>query len=140
MPNIILSVLGLLLASATAGMSMSYAGDAMKGGADKALAASSISLGSQIASAVKLYDLQEGRKYAGPSLQGLVSAEYLSSIPENPAKAGSPIIAHDQEGQRIAGIPLGEDAQGVCATIESLSDRAGCVQRDNGSALAYVRI
>lgn len=142
MNNILLTVIGSALAASATTMSVSYGGDALRSGSDRVVAASALSTAAQIASAVQLYDLQEGEAYDGPSLSGLVDADYLKAVPENPAKGGAPVIGTDEDGERIAAIPLGSSASGVCeAARRIVSDaRGGCMIGSDGASSAYVRI
>ena len=133
--------MGMMLAASSATMTLDYGGDAFAKSRDRAVAGGAISVATQIAAAVQLYDLQEGRRYEARSLDGLVESEYLKSIPDNPAKAGAPEVLIDTNGERYAAVPLGDDADGVCRAVAGMTDgdRMGCLDVE-GRKTAYLRV
>jgi len=142
MNNVLLNVLGMLLAGSATMMTVDFGGDALNRAGARAVGASTIATASQIAAAARLYSLQEGSEYVGPSLQGLVDADYLGSVPSNPAKAGSPFIALDPDGDRVVAVPLGADARDVCGAVVKAADgdRIGCMEASDGGHAVYSKI
>lgn len=140
--NVLTNVLGMLLAGSATVMTVDYGGDVLRSAGDRAVAASSIATASQIASAVKLYALQEGAAYEGSSLRGLIDADYLDGMPANPAKAGDPFLAMGPDGRRVAAVPLGASGAEVCRMAAKAADgeRLGCMEAANGSYAVFARI
>lgn len=141
MNNVILTTMGMVLAGSSAMMTLDHSGDVLAKAGDRAIAGGAISVATQIAAAVQLYDLQEGRRYEARSLAGLVEADYLKSIPDNPARAGAPEVLIDTDGERYAAVPLGGQADGVCRALSKMTDgdRIGCLDVD-GRKAAYLRV
>jgi hypothetical protein len=139
MNNVITTVIGMMLAGSTATMTVNYGGDALNAGLTKATAGA-ITAAVQVASAIQLYDVQEGSRFRGPSLRGLVDAGYLRSAPPNPAKAGDPVVVEDGAVRMVA-VPLGDDASDVCRAVERMrAPGTGCITSATTGPAVFVRV
>jgi hypothetical protein len=139
MNNVIMTVLGIMLAGSTATMTASYAGDALKSGASRTVAAGAVTAAVQVIAAVQLHDAQEGTRFEGPSLNGLIESGYLRSSPPNPARAGDISIATDGE-ERMVVVPIGDDAKDVCAAVDRMSSPGVGCSSEGGRGAVLVRI
>jgi hypothetical protein len=84
--TIVLVIVGILLAAASALMAFWYGGDAYNAGSTRAVAASTLQAVEQVADARQLWSVQNDTPYAGSPL-GL-APDYLSMVPANPTGTG----------------------------------------------------
>lgn len=139
----LLSIIGILLATASGSMLVYHGGDALESGVSRAQTASAVLMVSQVAQAVQLHDLQEGAQYRGPDLDGLVAGRYLRGLPSNPT-GGEPPRVTETDGRRVVSMPiLGTNGAG-CDKVSALLEKAprgaaGC-RDDSGRAEVYAVI
>lgn len=129
MTTVILTIVGIVLAAASALMMLWYGGDSFESGASKAEAATFVEAVTQISHAVRLKEASEGIVYPSRDIQTLVSERYMSSIPKLP---GSAVYLMDETG--CAGC-LGPKSIGVVyAMADTEKVRAMCahVERSVG--------
>lgn len=141
----ILSIVGILLASASASVMTHHGGAAVDSGMSQTQAAAALLSVVHVAQAVQLHDVQEGIPYQDASLRPLVESRYLKAIPPNPTGAGHPALVME-DGERVVAMPLGGrrgvDCDGVRRLLERVpaSDMTtGCTTIDGVPSL-FVRI
>lgn len=130
----LLSILGILLASASGSMLFYHGGDALETGVSRAQTAATVMMVTQVAQAVQLHDIQEGTPYEGPDLGGLVETRYLRTLPTNPSGGQGPRI-ETRAGRRVVSMRLSGAGPAGCDRVSTLLKRApsGMTGCDGGS-------
>ncbi len=135
----LLSIIGILLAATSGSMLVYHGGDALESGVSRSKTASSVLMVTQVAQTIQLYDLQEGTRYPGPDLDGLVAGQYLKGAPVNPT-GGEPPRVTEENGRRVVSMALAGTKGASCDTVTTLLERApkGAAGCRDGSGLVEV--
>ncbi len=158
MTTIILTIVGILLAAAAALMAFWYGGDAFEHGQAEAVASTQVSHMSQLAAAVRFYEIQEQRddlpQSDGSFVARLKDAGYLSGDVVDASGKGV-VYWYSPTTQGRRHILIGWQSADVCTRInrkvgvattpksvefEKIVGEMGCVDLGGGNNVAYFRV
>jgi hypothetical protein len=158
MTTILLTIVGILLAAISALMVFWYGGDAFDRGRAEAIAGTQISHVSQLAHAIRFYELQEERddlpKNDGAVVQSLVAARYLAGDIKDASGKGvaywysptSPGHRHVLIGNQDADVcrrinrRVGVDVTPKAVDLTTISGELGCVDLGGGNNVVFFQV
>ncbi len=127
MSNVLIGIIGVILFIGLALAGALFLGPRFQEATQNSKASASVQAVDQIANAARMYQVQEGRNIPGnsngttlatttePAYIALVGGGYLKTVPNNPAKSGSPYVG-PIEGNDYALMGMGPDAS-LCRRI-----------------------
>jgi hypothetical protein len=133
MSNVLIGIIGVILFIGLALAGALFLGPRFQEATQNSKAAAAVQSVSQVANAVELYEVQEGRRFAAGSSQPLIDAGYLKTSVANPL---NPVWAVDT--RTLAGVSGTGDA-GVAAIAGLAGDQnakiCAAIARQSGQTL-----
>ena len=113
MSNVLIGIIGVILFIGLALAGALFLGPRFQESTNNSRASAAVQAVSQVANAANMYQVQEGTTYATDATgDGLVSTNYLKSIPSNPTGGAAPAIAAG-----VVSMTLSSNADKVCAAV-----------------------
>lgn len=150
MTTIILTIIGILIAAASALMVAYYGGDAFSGGDIRARAAMFQNAGLNVVSAVRLYRAETGGPT--PTIEQLISDGYLIKDPDTPRPPRGDLFSNISTFENMEYYTTPAASAKVCERIENNAGRSypggwveplraqgqfGCARLDNSRNLLF---